>query len=454
VTASAVTSPPPAPAARRSLLTDGRLALIAGLAILVILAIGLAPTILREQARDWIAYEQAADRLSAGEPLYVFELATPDDEYYLYPPPMAAIWAAVGSPELLFAVKIAALLAVAALMVVVAPRAPPRQRRIAGAALAVGALIAAPNLHDLILGNVMALYVGAVAVSVARPGWLGSSALGIVCAIALKPAIGPYLLWLAIKRPRDFLRTLAVGLAVSAVFAVLIGPGRYFEYLVALPQMSVLVGLPSGNAGLSAISPAVAVVGVVVAYLATAWAGLRLDTGRGAAIAVAACLLAQPSIGLNYAGLLLPAVVALWSADRVAGFIAIVAVITLAPFDFFVPTHFYVERFAAWQQTISSALIFVPLGFLYPLTRPGRHASAVNVALLGGILGGMLFAARLFEDQEISAACDIVAPPYVINCRQISTKYSTCWRSRSITWLSIPPKSSMTCWLWCWTRLT
>ena len=62
-------------------------------------------------------------------------------------------------------------------------------------------------------------------ISVARPGWLGSTPLGVVCAIALKPAIGPYLVWLAIRRPRDFLRTLAVGLAVSAVFAVVVGPG-------------------------------------------------------------------------------------------------------------------------------------------------------------------------------------------------------------------------------------
>ena len=52
-------------AARRSPLTDGRLALVAGLALLAILTVGLAPTILREQTRDWIAYEQAAERLTA-----------------------------------------------------------------------------------------------------------------------------------------------------------------------------------------------------------------------------------------------------------------------------------------------------------------------------------------------------------------------------------------------------
>ena len=105
----------------------------------------------------------------------------------------------------------------------------------------------------------------------------------------------------------------------------MVGPGRYVEYLEALPRMSVLVGLPSGNVGLSAVSPALALAGVAFAYIATIWAGIRLDPGRGAALAIAACLLAQPSIGFNYAGLLLPAVVMLWSADHVAGFTAVLA---------------------------------------------------------------------------------------------------------------------------------
>jgi hypothetical protein len=55
-------------------------------------------------------------------------------------------------------------------------------------------------------------------------------------------------------------------------------------------------------------------------------AALRLGPGRSAAIAIAAGLLAQPTIGFNYAGILIPAVVMLWTEDRSAGFLAFVAV--------------------------------------------------------------------------------------------------------------------------------
>lgn len=311
---------------RRSPLLDGRLALVAGLLLVGILAIGLTPTILREATRDWIAYDQAADRLASGAPLYVFELATPDDEYYLYPPPTAALWGTFGSPGALLVLKLVALASVGALTLVISPTAGARERAPIAVALASVALVAPPDIHDLILGNVMALYVGAVAVSLARPGWLGAVPLGLVCAVALKPVIGPYLVWLAIRRRGDAGRVVVAGLALSAVCAVLIGPGRYVEYLVALPRMTVLADLPSGNVGLATISREVAVAGVVGAYLATLWASRRLDIPRGAAIAVAAGLLAQPTIGFNYAGLLLPAVVMLWSGDRVAGFVACLAV--------------------------------------------------------------------------------------------------------------------------------
>jgi hypothetical protein len=313
-----------APRARPT--TDGRLALLIGLTLVIILSLGILPTLLNEQTRDWIAYDQAAGRLTTGEPLYIFKLATPDDEYYLYPPLTAAVWAVAGSPTGLLVLKLAALASAGALAWLVVPAGDRRRRWAVGLALAVVAIVAAPDLHDLILANVMAFYVGAVALSLARPGWLGSSVLGVVLAAALKPVIGPYLLWLAIRRRRDFARTAAVALGVSAVCAIAIGPGRYVEYLVALPQMSVLADLPTGNAGLSAISRQLALIAVVAAYVVTLAAAVRLDVYRAAAVAIAAGLLAQPSIGFNYGGLLLPAVVVLWVGDRFAGFVASVGV--------------------------------------------------------------------------------------------------------------------------------
>ena len=163
----AVTAVVPAVPARR---WDGPLLLlIAG--VLLASALVALPVLLKETTRDWTAYEQAAGRLATGAPLYVWELATEDDEYYLYPPGMAAAWSIAGSPQLLVAAKLLALLAVGVLAPLVV--ADPSRRRVASVLLAAGAVVWPPNLYDLVLGNVMALYVGATAVAIARRGWLG-----------------------------------------------------------------------------------------------------------------------------------------------------------------------------------------------------------------------------------------------------------------------------------------
>jgi hypothetical protein len=303
---------------------DGRLAILLGLTLLGVLAIGLLPTILNEGTRDWIAYQQAADRLAAGRPLYVFVLPTSDDEYYLYPPLGAALWRLAGSPEALIVLKVAALGLCGALAGIIAPSASRRQQLIIGASVVAAALVAPADLHDLVLANVMAFYVGAIALSLARPGWLGAMPLGLVCAAALKPVVGPYLLWLLIRRREDFGRVVAVGLVASLACAIVIGPQRYIEYLTALPRMSVLSELPSGNLGLFKSSPQLAILALVGAYVVTVVGAWRLGTWRSAAVAIAACLLAQPALGFNYAGLLLPAIVALWLADRPAGLAAVV----------------------------------------------------------------------------------------------------------------------------------
>ncbi|MEO5966072.1 MAG: hypothetical protein ABIR11_11455, partial [Candidatus Limnocylindrales bacterium] len=319
----------------------------------IVLAITLIalPVLLQERTRDWTAYEQAAGRLQAGEPLYIWELATADDEYYLYPPGMAAAWAAVGSPQLLLLVKVLALLGTACLAPLVVT--DPARRRTAAAVIGLGAILWAPNLYDLILGNVMALYVGALAIVVARRGWLGAVPLGVVLALAAKPAIVPFAIWLLLTRPRDAARVAVLAIAVSAVVAAIFGPGRYLEYLQALPQMTTLATSFTGNLGLVTISPLAGAIGLVASIVLALVAGLRLDFRRGAAIALAAMLLAQPTLGFNYAGLLYPALVLLWGVDRRLGTLGLVVV---APLSLLVP--------------VGAAVVVIGLALVSSVARP------------------------------------------------------------------------------------
>ena len=56
--------------------------------------------------------------------------------------------------------------------------------------------------------------------------------------------------------------------------------------------------------------------------------------------------------------------------------VAIVAVLQLAPFGFLLPSDVRIVAFTDWRDAATSLLLFVPLGFLYPLTRPRGGVSA------------------------------------------------------------------------------
>jgi glycosyl transferase family 87 len=283
--------------------------------VLVLVGVVAVPVLLLERADDWRAYGEAAGSLRSGGPLYPWttypDIRSFGQHAYLYPPPLAAIWSWGLTPETFATLKVAALAASTSLLV----------RSLGGswviaAAVSLGAVTSGPAVHDLMLGNVMMVIAAAVTVSLASPGWLGSGALGAACAIALKPAIGPYLLWLLIRRRGTFARALVAGLVTTAVFAILLGPGRYVEYLQALPKTAVLAAPFTGNLGLAAISPIAVLVGMAIAYAWTVFAAIRLDDRSAAVVALAMTQLAQPTIGLNYAVLLIPAVILLWTVER------------------------------------------------------------------------------------------------------------------------------------------
>jgi hypothetical protein len=90
-------------------------------------------------------------------------------------------------------------------------------------------------------------------------------------------------------------------------------------------------------------------------------------------------------------------------------FVAFVAVLQLAPFGFGAVADVRRVVITGWRDHVTGVLLFVPLGFLYPLTRQRDDASPTHVALWGGLIAALITVGRIFEvDREI-ALLDIVA---------------------------------------------
>ncbi|HEV2145789.1 MAG TPA: VanZ family protein, partial [Longimicrobiaceae bacterium] len=98
------------------------------------------------------------------------------------------------------------------------------------------------------------------------------------------------------------------------------------------------------------------------------------------------------------------------SRALLAYFVGVVLVITLAPFRFAVPTRFHIFSVGEPFDLAANVLLFVPLGFLYPLTRAhGRRALVLEAAALGLILSGAIETAQLFERERYASAVDLLA---------------------------------------------
>ena len=90
-------------------------------------------------------------------------------------------------------------------------------------------------------------------------------------------------------------------------------------------------------------------------------------------------------------------------------FLGIVAVITLAPFRFSVPRDMNVMVTGDAFDIVANVLLFLPLGFLYPLTRPLEdEPSPVRVLLLGAVMSATIEGVQLFEVQRFSSVVDVV----------------------------------------------
>jgi hypothetical protein len=302
--------------------------------VLVAIDAALVPYILQEGATDWAAYDYASGLLHLHQNPYAWASA-PDiravtNYPYLYPPPLAWLWGLGFNPQLWLAVKVASLAGLGAFAWRYASTMPAR---LGLAAVLVALALATPSVvHDLVLGNVMVLYLGAIAVVCAYPErrW-AVVPLGILIAIAFKPLVATIVVWLLVRERARFLDLVAVAVGLTIVFAVVIGPSAYIDYLVALPKLGGLAQPFSGNLGLSGISQPLALAAIPLALAWAAVAAWRLVPEAGLAAAVALTLLVQPTLGFNYACLLIPALILLWRVERPAGLLIGLLVLIVSP---------------------------------------------------------------------------------------------------------------------------
>jgi glycopeptide antibiotics resistance protein len=90
-------------------------------------------------------------------------------------------------------------------------------------------------------------------------------------------------------------------------------------------------------------------------------------------------------------------------------FLGIIGVITLAPFRFTRPQHFDPFVSGGWFDVVANVLLFVPLGFLYPLSRSAEEEpSPLHVWLLGVALSTLIETTQLFEPQRYTSLLDIL----------------------------------------------
>jgi Glycosyltransferase family 87 len=324
--------------------TIGLVLALAGGAVLVGALIAFQGS--RGSAFDFAAYDAAARRLAAGQPLY--QAVTQQGPFapgpagiYLYPPPLAVLLLAFvplsGAAAAIAwqALHVVALVAACAILPV------PRWVRLASFGVAC---LSVPTLLDLNLGNVslFVLLAGAAswrwtvassggaaehAASVSRrsgrtriplsrePGPLAAGVLAAL-AIAVRPQVAVVFAWWAWRRSRDtgaaMLGALAAGCALLVGSALVAGAGSWTSYVRLLGNLrgagtaSSDVGLASlaQRAGLPDPIPTLLFATGALLALAAVVVASRRDQASGLVAAVTATLLVVPLLWPHYLVLL------------------------------------------------------------------------------------------------------------------------------------------------------
>lgn len=274
---------------------------------------------------DFRAYDSAARRIAAGEPLY---LPGTVDAYrdrrfeglYLYPPPLAIALVpltvlAESAATMAWMVFRLVLLVAACLVFPVATRARLVTLGLAG--------LSFPVLFDLNIGNVSIVILVLCAIAWR---WMGTPAAALshaVLALIRFPFLVFGLLWIAQRRFDTLLWAVVVGVALLLVTLPIVGFTTYADYIAiirGLPDITtgehnlsfrsaaLEVGLPDRVAGFAMFAS------YALGLAAIAFAGRRRDAATAFVVTAVATLLVAPFIHPHYLVLLL--LPAAWLMDR------------------------------------------------------------------------------------------------------------------------------------------
>jgi hypothetical protein len=155
-----------------------------------------------------------------------------------------------------------------------------------------------PIVHDLVLGNVSTITVLALLALARWTDGRGGVAIGLISVLMPKPHLVPVLAYLAFRRPRDFLTSVAT-IAVGVVIGVLIfGVDPWLDFIATLREP--LERTFTANVGWSGLLGPVGVVVGVVIGLAVFVIGVRIGGARGYGLSILAGILAGPYTFIHY----------------------------------------------------------------------------------------------------------------------------------------------------------
>src|SRR4051812_10706812 len=90
-------------------------------------------------------------------------------------------------------------------------------------------------------------------------------------------------------------------------------------------------------------------------------------------------------------------------------FVSVILVLTLAPFHFQWPAAVTIDVDGPPFDIVANILLFLPLGFLFPLARPAeREPTSVEVLGLGLLFSGFIESVQIFEPGRYPSLVDVV----------------------------------------------